>query len=149
MLTPGLYYQIRVQAVNEIGGSIPSEVSYYVCADIPEPPNAPILEGTTATSISVSWDEPANNGGSPVSGYRLYMNDLLADDVFNLIYDGANYPASLSFTKTGLTPGKYYRFKVSSMNKNGESALSEESKFLAADFPAAPSQPYLIQSTPV
>lgn len=77
------------------------------------------------------------------------MNDLLADDVFSLIYDGANYPASLQYTKTGLTPGKYYRFKVSSMNRNGESAQSAESKFLAADFPAAPSQPYLIQSTSV
>lgn len=67
------------------------------------------------------------------------MNDLLADDVFTLIYDGANYPARLSFTKYGLTPGKYYRFKVTSMNKNGESAPSSESKFLAADFPASPS----------
>lgn len=136
-----------MQAINEIGASIVSETSYFVCADIPDPPTAPILEGTTSTSISVSWNEPVNNGGSPVSGYRLYMNDLLADDVFNLIYDGANYPASLSFTVEGLTPGKYYRFKVSSMNKNGESAPSIEAKFLAADFPAAPSQPYLIQST--
>ena len=139
LLTPGLYYQIMVQAVNEIGASLTSEVSYFVCADIPLPPSAPILEATTSTSISVTWNEPVNNGGSPISGYRLIMNDLLADDVFSLIYDGANYPARLSFTKYGLTPGKYYRFKVSSMNKNGESAPSAESKFLAADFPASPS----------
>jgi hypothetical protein len=72
-------------------------------------------------SISVAWNEPLINGGSPVSGYRLYMNDLLADDVFRMVYDGANYPSSTAFTVKGLTPGKYYRFKVSSMNRNGES----------------------------
>jgi len=75
-----------------------SERAYLVCADIPDPPSAVLLEGTTATSISVAWNEPANDGGAPISGYRLYMNDLLADDKFNMIYDGINYPSAISFT---------------------------------------------------
>jgi hypothetical protein len=147
LLTASKTYQIKVQAVNEIGSSMISERAYLVCADLPDAPSAPILEGTTATSISVAWNEPVNDGGAPISGYRLYMNDLLADDNFNMVYDGSNYPSAISFTSRDLTPGKYYRFKVSAMNRNGESGKSLESKFLAADFPGAPSQPYWISST--
>lgn len=147
-LTAALTYQIKIQAVNEIGSSLMSERAYLVCADLPGAPGVPILEATTATSISVAWDEPISDGGAPISGYKLYMNDILADDEFNLIYDGSNYPSAISFTKKNLTPGKYYRFKVSAMNRNGESPKSAESKFLAADFPGAPSQPYWITSTP-
>lgn len=146
-LIASLTYQIKIQAVNEIGSSVMSERAYLVCADLPGAPSAPILEGTTATSISVAWNEPASDGGAPISGYKLYMNDILADDMFNMIYDGSNYPSAISFTQTKLTPGKYYRFKVSAMNRNGESAKSVEAKFLAADFPGAPSQPYWITSS--
>ena len=135
-------------AVNLIGASLTSEVSYYQCADIPDAPLATVLESTTETSISVAWNEPVNNGGTPISGYRLYMNDILADDVFHLTYDGSNYPSTVSYTATSLTAGRYYRFRVIAINKNGESVHSPDDMFLAADFPSSPSQPFLISSTP-
>lgn len=74
-----------------------SEISYFVCADISGIPSAPILEGSTSTSISVAWNPPSSDGGSPISGYRLYMNDILANDIWNLIFDGSNYPATLTY----------------------------------------------------
>lgn len=146
-LIQGGMYQFKIVAVNLVGASQDSEVSYFQCADIPDVPDAPVLETTTATSISVAWNEPLSDGGSEILGYKLFMNDILADDYFNLVYDGSMYPSTLTFNMTGLTPGKYYRFKVSAINRIGESAMSAEGKFLAADFPSAPTQPYLIQST--
>ncbi len=130
-----------------IGASAESEVSYFVCADRPGAPSVPVLESTTATSISVAWNVPATDGGSPISGYKLYMNDILANDNWDLVFDGSNYPSTLTYTQTGLTPGRYYRFRVIAVNKIGVSDPSAEAKFLAADFPSAPSQPYLIIST--
>lgn len=146
-LTAGGNYQIKIVAVNLVGSSVASEVSYFQCADISDAPSTPILESTTPTSISVAWNEPLSDGGSPISGYRLYMNDILADDVFRMVFDGANYPSTLTYTATGLIPGRYYRFKATALNKIGESDPSTEATFLAADFPSAPSQPYLIWST--
>jgi large repetitive protein len=97
-LAAGGLYQVKVVAVNLVGSSIPSEVSYFQCADISDAPSAPVLEGTTSTSISVAWNEPASDGGSPISGYKLYMNDILADDEFKLVFDGSNYPSTLTYT---------------------------------------------------
>jgi hypothetical protein len=48
---------------------------------------------------------------------------------------------------TGLTEGEAYRFEVTALNYVGESAPSTVSSFIAADFPIAPSAPYLIAST--
>jgi hypothetical protein len=75
------------------------------------------------------------------------MNEILEDDVFHLVFDGSNFPATVSYTATGLVQGHYYRFKVTALNKNGESVPSAEARYLAADYPSAPSQPYLISST--
>ena len=124
--------------MNLVGSSVASEVSYFQCADISDAPSTPILESTTPNSISVAWNEPASDGGSPISGYRLYMNDILEDDVFRLVFDGANYPSTLTYTTAGLIAGRYYRFKVSALNRIGESEVSSEATFLAADFPSAP-----------
>lgn len=74
------------------------------------------------------------------------MNNLISDS-WDLIYDGTNYPSTLTYTKTGLTAGKYYRFKISAINGVGEGTAGSSASFIAADYPSAPSQPYLIAST--
>lgn len=56
LLKAGGNYLVRVVAVNNVGSSIPSEVSYFVCADKPTAPLTPILESTTITSISIAWN---------------------------------------------------------------------------------------------
>ena len=39
------------------------------------------------------------------------MNDF-SNDEFNLVYNGETKASIVTFTMTGLSPGKYYRFKV-------------------------------------
>jgi len=60
------------------------------------------------------------NGGSSVTGYRVYMNDLLSDR-WELTYDGSNFPSTLTFLRRGLTAGRSYRFRVTALNAVGES----------------------------
>lgn len=51
------------------------------------------------------------------------MNDLTSDQ-WQLVYDGSNYPSTLTYQQIGLTPGSYYRFEVSAINAVGESSPS-------------------------
>lgn len=95
-LTVGLTYSFKIQAVNAIGTSSFSDTSYFVCADLPGAPAAPVLETSTNSSITLAWNAPASTGGTPITGYRVYINDLLSD-IWNLAYDGSNYPSTFVF----------------------------------------------------
>ena len=98
-----------MQAVNSIDSSDYSDVSYFVCADLPGAPATPTLETSTSSSITIAWNPPTYTGGVALTGYRVYMNDLISD-IWVMIYDGNNYPSTLTFTQTGLNAGQFYRF---------------------------------------
>lgn len=73
-MTGGSTYGFKVQAVNDIGTSVESDTQFFVCANLPAAPDAPVFEQATHTSITIAWNLPANNGGSAITGYRVYMN---------------------------------------------------------------------------
>jgi len=76
-LDSGSIYGVKIQATNDIGTSIDSDTQYFACADLPSPPDdPPTMDESTDSSITVSWNAPTDDGGSPVTGYRVYMNDI-------------------------------------------------------------------------
>lgn len=79
-LTGGASYGIKFTATNAVGTSAESDTQYLVCADLPDPPSAPTLEAATESSITIAWNAPADDGGTPVIGYRVYMNPLRSGD---------------------------------------------------------------------
>ena len=82
-------------------------------------PGAPTGLRATAvgqTRIDLSWSAPANNGGSPITGYRIEVSpdgsswsDLVAD----------TGSASTSYSHTGLSPGATRHYRVSAINSVG------------------------------
>ena len=46
-----------------------------------------MLEASSDSSMTISWSPPSNNGGSAITGYRLYMNALNVGN-WVLVYDG-------------------------------------------------------------
>ena len=87
-LTGGSTYGVKITATNAIGTSVESVTQYLVCADIPDPPDAaPTLEAASESSITIAWNPPSHDGGSPVIGYKVYMN-YLNDGDWELVYDG-------------------------------------------------------------
>lgn len=92
-------------------------------------PGVPDAPGSfTATAgdgkVTLKWTAPANDGGKPILGYKVWYND------------GTPVPLDAStheYTFTGLTNGVGYTFKVVAFNEKGESA--------AASVKATPKRP--------
>ena len=77
--------------------------------------------GATASAdtsaVTVSWTAPADNGGTPITGYRVYR-DGVTDPVATVGADATS--ASI----TGVWPGDTAKFGVTAVNAAGESAES-------------------------
>ena len=112
-LTNGSVHTVRVIAVNAVGDSDPSnEVT-----GTPRPP-PPVITGATAAldSLTVTWAEPADNAGSPISGYLVQWQS--GDEGF----DAATRQAAVSGTThpiVGLSQGTQYQVRVRAVNEAG------------------------------
>ena len=84
-LAQGNYYQFKVQALNAIGYSPSSPPHLVVAADPPSQPDSPQKnqELTSQTQIAVSWTEPIDTRGSPVTHYTLQWKLKTAGDYTN------------------------------------------------------------------
>jgi hypothetical protein len=90
-------YGFKIQATNDIGTSDMSNTQYFACANIPlAGVDPPVLEAATETSVTVSWSVPSSDEGSPITGYKLYMNPVDDGDWY-LIYDGSGQPTVLTW----------------------------------------------------
>ena len=71
-------------------------------------PQNVIVEGAGATVLRVRWTAPADNGGRPVTKYRVIV--LLTDPLFNMELDGrdSNAPFMLLVLDAGLTENTTY-----------------------------------------
>lgn len=142
-LTGGLTYGFKIKAQNDIGISEESDTQFFVCADLPQAPLAPVFEQATHTSITIAWNPPGSNGGSTITGYRVQMNAVDQGD-WNMIYDGTSQPTKLFLKQIGLKSGGLYRFRVSAINSVGEGPYSVDATFLCAATASAVSQPFVV-----
>ncbi|KRZ12336.1 Fibronectin type III domain-containing protein 3B, partial [Trichinella zimbabwensis] len=72
-LSPGRHYQLRVRACNSAGhGPWSDALICQTALASPEPPQQLRLERCTSDSVSLAWQAPNSNNGSPVIQYRLH-----------------------------------------------------------------------------
>jgi len=71
---------------------------------------------------------PSDNGGSPITGYRLYLNDVLH-------YDGAGLPTEVIYTLVNLNVGRDYKISISAINAKGEGLDRAVTTLTAASHP--------------
>ena len=90
------------------------------------------LTGLSGASMVVTWSRPLDNGGSPITGYILYMK--YPDDTMQSYMLNSNIT---TFTLEGLHRGDVYRFFVIALNKVGKSGNSPMLTAIAAVYPGA------------
>ena len=90
---------------------------------VPDPPTAltEITESTNSSSIEFLWTAPANDGGSPVTGYEIQWNNGIGTQME--VYDEA-YTGGTSLILTGLTSDTTYYFQIAAINSIGRSSLT-------------------------
>jgi titin len=118
-LTAGTTYYFGVKALNIGGGSVISNnltaVPYTISG-------APTLSTATPglDNAVLVWTAPANNGGSPITGYLIFYGLSDATTQF-----GGIQPATpLRVNVTGLIGGTHYYFAVKAVNAAGNSPMS-------------------------
>ena len=115
-LVTGSLNTIQVRATNASGSTEAASVSYYT---LPYTPSTPEIPSSTDTTITITWDDGADN---PESGttYLYYANGV---QVFSIPPTNTNtHPRSA--TIGGLLPNKSYDITVVAVNPAGTSSSS-------------------------
>jgi len=119
-ITAGTTYYYTVRAVNSAGTSTASGAITVLVIGLPGSPSGVSARGSNG-AILLSWSAPSNNGGSAISGYKIYQSTVSgAETLLVTIGTGTSY------TNTGLTNGKTYYYRISAVNAMGEGARCSE-----------------------
>jgi len=100
----------------------------YSTAPSSTPPSSPQNLSTTAVSssqINLSWSAPSNNGGSPITGYKIERSTDSGSTWSTSVSNTGS--ASTRYNDTGLSPSTTYTYRVSAINSAGTSSPSNVS----------------------
>ena len=153
-LAPGGLYDFRVSALNFNGEGPASAVALRTHSCVPPSGlRAPVRvpAESTASSITLAWEEPEATGGCPITGYAVFRNDPdLADPASGLeVWVEANSaydtnirdkPQLFRATVTnypGGSTGTEFKYVVEAFNAVG-GALGTAASFVLATAPSAP-----------
>lgn len=119
-LANGEPYYYTVSATNSVGEGPQTEIA--ACTpEGPEPPDAPagLVVNITGRQAALEWSAPTDDGGSPVTGYRIYRGTAPGDA--ELL---AELGVALSYADSGLEWNTTYYYTVSALNAAGEGPRS-------------------------
>ncbi|MFW9990807.1 MAG: SBBP repeat-containing protein [Candidatus Odinarchaeota archaeon] len=141
---PDTPYYYVVTAVNGLGESLYStEVTVTVPGAPPlTVPGAPADLACYAGAgfAYLIWSAPANDGGSPVAGYRVYCGTSSGN------YLLLGLTTSTDFNDTTVTGGIAYYYAVTAVNAVGESPYSNQASDVPSSPPVTPTTP--VSTTP-
>lgn len=112
----GNIYRVRYRAQNFNGWGDFSDVGYIKAATTPSTPPAPLYYDSDSTMIILQFIPPTDNGGSTISGYKLWMDTIQAVDSFSIVYTGNSLQHTLTVLGDSLVAGTTYRFKLQASN---------------------------------
>ena len=120
-LKEGTEYNFSIAAENEAGEGLPCQLdSPVVPKRPPGPPSKPVgpieISDINKTSAKLSWKPPSHDGGEPIKGYVIEKREgrkpwSRVDSI----------GPETSYTVKGLTEGADHLFRVTAVNKLGNS----------------------------
>lgn len=143
-LEDGKDYTFRVSAVNKVGPSQPlvsKPVSIKKPAEAPSKPLGPITTSDiNKDSVTLSWQPPESDGGSPLTEYVIEKRDTKRNTWAPVTKVPAN---KTSCVVDKLQEGSDYMFRVSAVNKKGSSKPLESESPVTAKSPFGMKSLYL------
>src|SRR2546426_932858 len=139
-------YTYRVSAINSVGtGSASNSASATTLAVAPSSPTGLAATAVSSSQISLSWSVPADNGGSPLTGYKVERSTDGGTTWTILVANTGS--AATAYSDTGLTHTTTYTYRVSAINSVGTSSTSSTAP--ATTLAVAPSTPTGLTATTV
>jgi len=89
-----------------------------MAAEVPGVPTAFVVTPDDG-SVTLSWSEPADNGGLNITGYRIYRGIMV--DGLGIVED----VTVMFYSDNGLQNGQTYYYAVSALNAEGEGEKTE------------------------
>ena len=121
-LQPGRTYQVRMQAWNANGYGGANRPPAAVTTKALTVPSVPVGTEATATAskgqIRLFWHKPADDGGTPILGYRVSLNGGASWSGPLTVYGPAKTGPYAAFVN-GLVSGKTYQVRMQAWNKIG------------------------------
>jgi hypothetical protein len=137
-LTDGTSYSFEILAINAAGAGPASAWTPAVtpAPTVPDPPDQPGAQAGDSSAL-VSWDTPARNGDSAITGYTITGYPINSSNGISKTVSGA---ATHQLVFTGLTNGTTYTFQVEATNAigTGQASVASISVTPAAGAPLAP-----------
>ena len=131
-LTIGQTYYYRISAKNAVGEGSQSNEANTTPADVPgEPLNLIASEGNE--EITITWSQPSDDGGSPISNYRIFRGTSSGEEIFLL-----DVGVVLTYVDNGLVNGQMYYYRVSAENSMGQGPKSNVANAMPGFVPGPP-----------
>lgn len=126
-------YQFRIKAENKYGVSDGCDSEKVQLRDpfgLPGAPRNPKIIAATATTMTLTWDPPLDNGGSTIQGYWLEKRERGAVYWGRVNRAPVTKPAvrGLQHTVLKLIEGTQYQFRIAACNAAGVGPPSEASE---------------------
>src|SRR2546422_394115 len=145
-LTPATTYAYRVSAINAIGTSSPSNtIPATTPIATPSPPTGLTPTAVSSSQINLGWTPPSDNGGSPITGYKIERSTDGGSTWTTLVANTGSTAAS--YSDTGLAHTTTYTYRVSAINSAGTGSPS--TAVPGTTFNVAPSSPTGLTATAV
>ena len=134
----GTTYYYEISTVNSIGeGAKSNELSARPAGSPTAPQN--LQASPRDTYINLTWQEPANDGGSPITNYAV-LRGTSAGTETSLVDTGTTH----WYNNTGLNNGQTYYYVVEAKNVHGVSPSSNEVSAMPWHEPAVPTEPQIL-----
>jgi hypothetical protein len=124
-LTNGTTYYFTVAAVNSVGPSASSNEASATPSTVPGRPLSLAIRAGNR-SATVFWSPPASTGGSPITGYDVYVGTTSGGELTTPVNATPLAKGAASYVVTGLTNGKRYYVTVRAINADGLGFVSKQ-----------------------
>ena len=149
-LGPNTTRYYRVAAINRAGNTGPwSDVAHATTeATVPGAPTGlrAVPGGVRGTDrIVLTWSAPADNGGSPITGYRIERSSNR--NAGWIIHVASTGSAAITYTDPNLSPATTWFYRVSAINSRGTGRASNVAEGTTNAAPPGPPQNVRARST--